>query len=133
MAWADLNLPLKLFKKERSLLQLDSRIEIIKHQVIVEEHVEKEVAALFKRNLIIDHIEEFLCFLEPLAALIDARGHFCQCHSISQHSLISDESFLAKDALGKISRFLRDQNDIYVLLIGPCSELFEQDFDSCQP
>ena len=100
MAWADLNLPLKLFKKERSLLQLNRRIEIIKHQVIVEKHVEKEVAALFKRNLIIDHVEEFLSFLEPLAALIDARGHFCQSHSISQHSLISDESFLAKDALG---------------------------------
>ena len=99
----------------------------------MEEHVKKKVAALFKRNLIIDHVEEFLSFLEPLAALIDARGHFCQSHSISQHSLISDESFLAKDALSKISRFLRDQNDIYVLLIGPCSELFEQDFDSCQP
>ena len=48
LARADLNLPLKLFKKERSLLRLNSRIEIIQHQVVVEKHVEKEVAALFK-------------------------------------------------------------------------------------
>ena len=75
-------------------------MEIIQHQVIVKKHVEKKVAALFKRDLIIDHVEEFLRFLEPLAALINPRGHFCQSHSISQHRLISDESLLAKDALG---------------------------------
>ena len=100
MARADLDLPLELFKKERSLLQLDRRIEIVQHQVIVEKHVEKEVAALFKRDLVIDHVEEPLCFLEPLTTLIYPGGHFCQSHCISQHSLIGDERFLSEDALG---------------------------------
>ena len=95
----------------------------------MKKHVEKEVAALFKRDLIIDHVEEFLCFLEPLATLIDTRGHFCQSHSISQHSLISNESFLAEDAFGKISCFFCDQNGLDVLILGSSSELFQQNFN----
>ena len=78
----------------------------------MKKHVEKEVAALFKWDLIIDHVEELLCFLEPLAALIDPRGNFCQSHGISQHRLIGNESLLAEDAFGQISSFLCNQNGL---------------------
>ena len=128
---ADLSLLLQSLNQIHALLQINALAKVVEHEVIVQEHVEKEVAAFSERYLIIDDGEELLSFGELLTTFLYASRILCQSHGISEHCLVCDESFLAEETSGKVHSFLRQQYTLLGLFLS--FHLLEQDLDLREP
>ena len=79
------------------LFWIKGRSEVIEHKIVVQKHIEEKVAALLERNFIIDDCEEFFSFSELLETLLYSLFFSGECHCVSKHGLISDESLLSID------------------------------------
>ena len=79
---ANLGLCLQLMYQLDSLLLIDCRVKVIRHEVVMEQHIKEEVAALSERDLVVDHCEQRLCLLELYSALFSFGGISGQGHGV---------------------------------------------------
>ena len=98
----------------------------------MQQHIEEEIAALAERDLIVDHGEKPLSFLELQSAVFDTGWISSKRHGVGEHCLISHDGLLTEDAFGEVHSIFSQQNGALCLFIATAFHLFEHDLNLTQ-
>ena len=108
----ELHLLFQFLYEHLTLSNIHSSAEIVQHEVVVQEHVEHQVAIIFGQNLVVDHFKLLLSFLEKFCSFCLSLLYLSECHSVREQSLVGDERSFSVDCFRKVVSLLGDFNGL---------------------